>query len=290
MLASLLIWVQSTAPVAPTSPGAPAPQEELAAAVQSLAAAPNYRFEFVARVKRTALAAEPAAPATPATPATPEDPAEPAPPIAPADDAAARERSDAAFTIAYEAGQPLHFVGLTREFFRSEERFAIPHPRSGKWFAIDREHGDLSQAPRGRGEIAQMLEQADAVVLPHELLADLAAKVSDVQVEERNGERIFTATLTEAGLAPWCRGLEELDRGGKVTAKPATAPPRVSGRRGTLTVIVSSGVVREVSARITLPIGKTRSGFEIARACHLTDHGTTTVTVPAEVRSVLQLD
>lgn len=284
MLASLLIWVQSTAPVAPTAPSAPAPLEELAAAAQALAAAPNYRFEFIARVKRTALAAEPAQPMEPAEPAAPAEP------VAPADDPSARERSDAAFTIAYEAGQPLHFVGVTREFFRSDERFAIPHPRSGKWFAIDREHGDLSQAPRGRGEIAQMLEQADAVVLPHELLADLAAKVSDVQVEEKNGERLFTATLTDAGLAPWCRGLEELDRGGKVTAKPATDPPRVSARRGTLTVIVSSGVVREASARITLPIGKTRAAFEISRACHLTDHGTTTVSVPAEVRSALQLD
>ena len=287
MLASLLIWVQSTAPVASTAPSPPSPQEELTAAAQALAATPNYRFEFIARVKRTTIAAEPG---DPAEPVEPVEPAEPAAPIAPFDDATSRERSDAAFTIAYEAGQPLHFVGVTREFFRSEDRFAIPHPRSGKWFALDRVRGDLSQVPRGRGEIAQMIAQADAVVPPHELLADLAAKVTDVQVEEKNGERLFTATLTDAGLAPWCRRLEELDRSGKVTAKPAIAPLRISGRRGTLTVIVSGGVVREASARITMPIGKTRTAFEITRACHLTDHGTTTVLVPAEVRSVLQLD
>ncbi len=287
MLAALLIWVQSTAPAAATEPAAPSALEELVAAAQTLVAAPNYRFEYVARLKRSSLASDSSASDPAASDPAAGDPAASDPGAA---DAVPRERSDASFTVAFEAGQPLHFVGVTREFFRSDERFAIPHPRSGKWFAIDREHGDLSQSPRGRGESAQMLEQADAVVPPHLLLADLAAKVSDVQVETRNGERIFSATLTDAGLAPWCRGLEELDRTGKATPKPGTEKLKFGARRGTLTVIVSGGAIREASARITLPIGRTRNAFEIERACHLTDHGKTTVTVPAEVRSVLQLE
>ncbi|MSR47234.1 MAG: hypothetical protein EXS13_09240 [Planctomycetes bacterium] len=206
---------------------------------------------------------------------------------------AAEGREDGAWTIDYEAGKPLHFVSLTREFFRSDTQFAVPHPHSGKWFAVDRVKGDLSKAPRGHGDVARMFDQANAIALPHEWQDDFLAGLAEVQSAALEGGRTFTATLSEETAKKCCarfsvvveRTRPERERAGAGAAGGGAAAKPTA----TLTFTVVEGAIRSIGAEFTIPIEGSRSANLVKQNLGFSAVGTARVELPPDVATVLRL-
>ncbi len=274
MLATLVLLAQS---IAPSAPIAPSTTDELLALTKALGSASSYRVATTAKTTRARARTTDTDPTT-----TPD------------------VREDGAWTIDYEAGKPLHFVSLTREFFRSDTQFVVPHPRSGKWFAVDRVKGDLSQAPRGHGEIAKMLDQANAIVLPHEWRDDFSASLADVRCDTVDGGRNFTARLTEETAKKWCAPFSVVierarpqreEAAGGAAASSGAASDRAVGAKPTATLafVVVDGAIESIRAELTLPIEGSRGANLVTQTFRFSAVGSAKVELPPDVAAVLKL-
>jgi len=188
-------------------------------------------------------------------------------------------RGGYSWTIDFEEGKPQRFTNGKDELWRSKTQFAMFNPVRKKWFAIARERGDLTNHPRGDGDVAHMLAQAHALVLPHLLLADLAPKIAAVERKSDAGRTLLVATLTPAGVAAF--GGDELEEVGE---KPA----RETAIAGTLTLVVVDGALAEIASEVGSAAEKARARSEVTRSYKLSAVGALVLDVPAHITAVLR--
>lgn len=197
-----------------------------------------------------------------------------------------------AWTIDFEEGKPQRFTNGKDELWRSKTQFAFFNPARKKWIAIARERGDLTNHPRGDGEVAHMLEQAHELVLPHLLLADLAPKITSVERKAEAGRTLYVATLTPAGVKAFGGDeVEEAGEGPKGEGSRGEKPARDAGAAattGTLTFTVVDGALAEIASNVGTTADKTRARSEVTRTFKLTAIGTLALEVPAHITAVLR--
>lgn len=197
----------------------------------------------------------------------------------------------------FQKAKPMHAKTSDVEFYKLGES-TVYKATDGTWKALERggrapggggaggvappEAGGGEGGRRGGDRAGMMTRIAvQSVRFPHELLSNLEANVKGCACEEKDGKKVYTATLSDKGaeeLSGAARMREMAERGGQAVEISAS---------GTMTLTAnSSGVVEEIHLDVAIkgPMGESKRTAKIK----VNQIGATKIEVPAEVESLIK--
>ena len=153
-----------------------------------------------------------------------------------------KEEDERPWTLSFQRGQALHCVKGHADFYRESGRY-VALGRNDAWTKVElppKTEGEPARGEKLRG-LARMAFEIDRMPFPHELLAALDAKVTDVVRTEKDGKLDFVAQLTKETAREMLGGKPPKNpptAGETPAAKPTETgepgePPQEGGADGT---------------------------------------------------------